>query len=203
MQSKVCFPSCINRTEPTDYCRMCLSGFMHPKETSLSCKACSFHLHLGCAFLLRERIRHKYDKHPWTLTYSPVENHEGDYFCEVCEEELNPNACFYHCHECLQSMHTSCAPLIPQKTPNIMHGSTWEEFSIDENIKYGSIKSKFHPHPLSLFRFPETQDVEDSLGRCPECFRFPGHELILKCLQCRFYIHYGCAGRIYSNKKWV
>ncbi|KAJ0861197.1 putative chromatin regulator PHD family [Helianthus annuus] len=186
-----------------DYCRMCLSGFMHPKETSLSCKACNFHLHLGCAFFLRERIRHKYDKHPWTLTYSPVENHEGDYFCEVCEEELNPNACFYHCHECLQSMHTSCAPLIPQKTPNIMHGSTWEEFSIDENIKYGSIKSKFHPHPLSLFHFPETQDVEDSLGRCPECFRFPGHELILKCLQCRFYIHYGCAGRIYSNKKWI
>ncbi|KAD1326120.1 hypothetical protein E3N88_43013 [Mikania micrantha] len=61
-----------------------------------------------------QTIRHKYDKHPMTLCYTPVENHEGDYFCEVCEEMLNPNASFYHCHECDQSMHTECAPLIPQ-----------------------------------------------------------------------------------------
>ncbi|MFS7990939.1 putative chromatin regulator PHD family [Helianthus anomalus] len=182
-----------------DYCRMCLSGFMHPKETSLSCKACNFHLHLGCAFFLQERIRHKYDKHPWTLTYSPVENHEGDYFCEVCEEEFNPNVCFYHCHECVQSMHTSCAPLIPQKTPNILHGSSWEKFSIDENIKYGSIKSKDHPHPLSLFK---TVKVELSYGRCPICLeRFLGFQKFLKCLQCRFFIHYDCARGFHSIKK--
>nr|GEX33481.1 zinc finger, PHD-type [Tanacetum cinerariifolium] len=38
-----------------------------------------------------DTISHKYDKHQLTLRYFPVENHSGDYFCEVCEEEFNPN----------------------------------------------------------------------------------------------------------------
>ncbi|KAJ0677198.1 putative chromatin regulator PHD family [Helianthus annuus] len=102
-----------------DYCRLCLSGFTNPKETSFSCSLCNFHLHPKCALLLPETTRHKYDKHPMTLCYGPVENHEGDYFCEVCEEEMNPNVAFYHCHECLQSMHTTCAPLVPLSKPHI------------------------------------------------------------------------------------
>ncbi|GJU72626.1 hypothetical protein Tco_1264031 [Tanacetum coccineum] len=36
-------------------------------------------------------VSHKYDKHQLTLRYFPVENYSGDYFCEVCEEEFNPN----------------------------------------------------------------------------------------------------------------
>ncbi|KAI3711841.1 hypothetical protein L1987_70389 [Smallanthus sonchifolius] len=62
--------------------------------------------------LVSNTIKHKYDKHSITLSYSPVENHEGDYFGEVCKEKLNPNASFYHCHECVQSIHSACAPLI-------------------------------------------------------------------------------------------
>ncbi|KAJ0673884.1 hypothetical protein HanLR1_Chr12g0433891 [Helianthus annuus] len=54
--------------------------------------------------------------------YSPIENHEGDYFCEVCEEELNPNAWFYHCHKYVQPIHTICAPLIPQSKPYLNGG---------------------------------------------------------------------------------
>ncbi|GJV69697.1 zinc finger, PHD-type containing protein [Tanacetum coccineum] len=52
------------------------------------------------------------DKHPMKLTYGPVENHKSEYICEVCEEELNPNIWFYHCHVCAYSLHTRCAPLI-------------------------------------------------------------------------------------------
>ncbi|KAJ0491754.1 putative chromatin regulator PHD family [Helianthus annuus] len=95
------------------YCRVCLSDFTDPRETSYTCMLCDFHLHMECALLLPETTRHRYDKHPMTLCYSPVEDHIGDYFCEVCEEEINPNGAFYHCHECLQSMHTACAPLVP------------------------------------------------------------------------------------------
>ncbi|KAD2394130.1 hypothetical protein E3N88_41107 [Mikania micrantha] len=98
-----------------DFCRMCLSLYSSSENDPwLSCKSCNFHLHLGCALLFPETIKHKYDKHPMTLCYSPVENHVDDYFCEVCEEEFDPNASFYHCHECNQSLHRECAPLIPQ-----------------------------------------------------------------------------------------
>ncbi|KAJ0677238.1 putative chromatin regulator PHD family [Helianthus annuus] len=108
-----------NRYGENGYCRMCLSGFSKHDELSFSCTLCGFHLHVGCALLLPETIRHRYDKHPLSLAYSPIENHEGDYFCEVCEEELNPNASFYHCHECVQSIHTTCAPML------ILLAQTW------------------------------------------------------------------------------
>ncbi|KAM0020475.1 putative chromatin regulator PHD family [Helianthus debilis subsp. tardiflorus] len=102
-----------DKTLDKDYCRLCLSDFTYPRDTSYTCILCDFHLHMECALFLPETTRHRYDKHPMTLCYRPVEDHIGDYFCEVCEEEFNPNGAFYHCHECLQSMHTACAPLIP------------------------------------------------------------------------------------------
>ncbi|GJX45129.1 zinc finger, PHD-type containing protein [Tanacetum coccineum] len=64
----------------------------------------------GCALFLPGIINHKLDKHPMKLTYGPVENHKSEYICEVCEEELNPNVWFYHCHVCAYSLHTRCAP---------------------------------------------------------------------------------------------
>ncbi|MFS7902645.1 putative chromatin regulator PHD family [Helianthus anomalus] len=102
-----------------DYCRLCLSGFTNPDETSFSCLLCNFHLHPKCALLILETTRQRYDKHPITLSYRPVENHEGDYYCEVCEEESNQNGAFYHCHECVQSMHATCAPLVPLSKAHI------------------------------------------------------------------------------------
>ncbi|KAK9060647.1 hypothetical protein SSX86_021353 [Deinandra increscens subsp. villosa] len=167
-----------------DYCRICLSGFMHPVETSLSCKGCNFHLHLGCAFFLPETTRHKYDKHPMTLSYRPIENHEGDYFCEVCEEELNPNASFYHCYECVQSMHINCAPLVPP--PRKPYISRWEHQG--ENIKYGSIhKIKYHPHPVSFLKWTRSDN------RCMSChIQTHRNVRVLKCLECGFIIHLNC-----------
>ncbi|KAI3711824.1 hypothetical protein L1987_70372 [Smallanthus sonchifolius] len=161
-----------------DYCRICLSGFTK-EETSLSCKSCNFHLHRGCALFLPETVRHRYDKHPLSLTYSPVENHEGDYFCEVCEEELNPNACFYHCQECVQSMQTTCAPLIPQTKPYLFHGSS-SQGDPDYACTY---KISGHPHPLSYLQVTKTNDD------CTKCGRRLHYDFILKCQECKFTVH--------------
>ncbi|KAD1326119.1 hypothetical protein E3N88_43012 [Mikania micrantha] len=87
-------------------CNIVRKGFAY------SCVECGYDIDVICAFI--ETIRHKYDKHPMTLCYTPVENHEGDYFCEVCEKLFNPYASFYHCHECDQSLHPECAPLMAQ-----------------------------------------------------------------------------------------
>ncbi|MFS7991876.1 putative chromatin regulator PHD family [Helianthus anomalus] len=167
-----------------DYCHMCFSRFTADNNISFGCDACEFHLHVGCALLLPETIRHRYDKHPLSLVHAPVENHEGDYFCEVCEEELNPNASFYHCHECAQSIHTTCAPmLIPQIKPYI-YGTSNVRY---RNIKCGGIhKTEYDQHPLSFL--PGTKRD----GDCTTCGKTLNDRHILKRLQCKFAIHYMC-----------
>ncbi|KAF5776692.1 putative chromatin regulator PHD family [Helianthus annuus] len=167
-----------------DYCRMCLSGFTADGNISFGCDACGFHLHAGCALLLPETIRHRYDKHPLSLAYSPIENHEGDYFCEVCEEEFNPNASFYHCHECAQSIHTTCAPLIPQSKPFLNGGL---------RVLPGQIKTiriyepEHHPHPLS------SRKGTRSDGHCTVCGEpCYSYVVILKCSECKFVAHEDC-----------
>ncbi|KAJ0504182.1 putative chromatin regulator PHD family [Helianthus annuus] len=172
-----------NRSGEDGYCRMCLSGFIDNNEISFSCGQCGFHLHLRCALLLPETIRHRYDKHPLSLAYSPVENHEGDYFCEVCEEELNPNAWFYHCHECVQSIHTTCAPLVPQSKACLYGGLKVLGRQIK---KRGIYKPECHPHPLS-FLF-----VEGRYGDCAKCGKGFYFECIFKCSECKFEIHARC-----------
>ncbi|KAI3814756.1 hypothetical protein L1987_14400 [Smallanthus sonchifolius] len=171
--------------EDKNYCRVCLSGFCH-RENSFSCNSCKYHLHLGCGLLLPETIRHKYDKHPMTISYSPVENHEGDYFCEVCEEELNPNAGFYHCQKCVQSIHLACAPLLPQIKAYISNGLSEKGVSEHDNhnIKLGSIhKIRDHPHPLTLLKKTKTD------ADCTKCCKTLEEPFVLKCLQCKFTIH--------------
>ncbi|KAJ0488345.1 putative chromatin regulator PHD family [Helianthus annuus] len=169
-----------NRSGEDGYCRMCLSGFIDNNEISFSCRQCGFHLHLGCALLLPETIRHRYDKHPLSLAYSPIENHEGDYFCEVCEEELNPNAWFYHCHECVQSIHTTCAPLVPQSKAYLYGGLKVLRRQIKERRIY---KPECHPHPLS-FLLGSRSD-----GECTKCGKDIYYDYILKCSGCKFVIH--------------
>ncbi|KAJ0724481.1 putative chromatin regulator PHD family [Helianthus annuus] len=143
-----------------DYCRLCLSGFTNPEETSFSCSLCNFHLHPKCALLLPETTRHKYDKHPMTLSYRPVENHIGDYFCEVCEEEMNPNVAFYHCHECAQSMHTTCAPLVPLSKPHIHDLHLKGSHETDHNWKKFFIR--LNKEIKNLFQIPSSSMVPRS-----------------------------------------
>ncbi|MFS7991771.1 putative chromatin regulator PHD family [Helianthus anomalus] len=143
-----------------DYCRLCLSGFTNPpEETSFSCVLCNFHLHPKCALLLPETTRQRYDKHPMTLSYRPVENHEGDYYCEVCEEEINPNGAFYHCHECAQSMHTTCAPLVPLSKPHIHDLHVKGSHEADDDYK-GFIR--VNKKITNLFQIPSSSMVPRS-----------------------------------------
>ncbi|KAJ0677254.1 putative chromatin regulator PHD family [Helianthus annuus] len=158
---------------------MCLSSF--GIEISFSCIPCRFHLHVGCALLLPETIRHRYDKHPLSLAYSPIENHEGDYFCEVCEEELNPNAWFYHCHECVQSIHTTCAPILIPQSKACLNGGL--KVGSSRTKKRGIYKPEYHPHRLSFLL------GDGSHGECTMCGRPFNFEYIFKCSECEFVIH--------------
>ncbi|GKC06877.1 ribonuclease H-like domain-containing protein [Tanacetum coccineum] len=151
-----------------------------------SCEPCKFIIHSKCALLWPDTISHKYDKHVMTLRYFPVEDHSGDYFCEVCEEEFNPNGVFYHCDQCVQSMHPACCVSILHKetTPFYLNRGV-AQF---DNIKFGEIfMVNGHPHDVSFCRGVESD------GECAKCGEHLQDKLILKCLQCKFAIDRDCA----------
>ncbi|KAJ0537494.1 putative chromatin regulator PHD family [Helianthus annuus] len=142
-----------------------------------------------------ETTTHKCDKHPMKLSYFPSENHMGDYFCEICEEEFDPKYTFYHCRECMQSMHTACAP-------SILRYETYDKYAgygdvhRYVNVKFGGTynNTEAHPHPLSF-----DQGVESD-GQCGKCGRSLHYEMIFKCLTCEFVICYDCMKRLCKEK---
>ncbi|KAJ0639224.1 putative chromatin regulator PHD family [Helianthus annuus] len=171
------------------WCRIC-GGYTDMNY--FSCHTCNdFRLHANCALFIPETTWNKCDKHPMKLSYFPIENHKSDYFCEVCERELNPEEAFYHCHECMQSMHTACAPSILQYETYDRSGRGVYEFV---NVKFGGRyeNSKVHPHPLSF-----VQGIQDD-GECADhdYDNYSGkglrYNMIFKCLDCKFAVHYVC-----------
>ncbi|CAH1445809.1 unnamed protein product [Lactuca virosa] len=68
-------------------CNPC-NCFLEDGNIAFHCPSCDFYLDTECAFLLPGMMRHKFDKHPLSLRYNPVENHPGNYFCEICEDKI-------------------------------------------------------------------------------------------------------------------
>ncbi|KAD4586109.1 hypothetical protein R6Q59_035526 [Mikania micrantha] len=153
-------------------------------EIYFRCSACDFHLDCKCALILPKTIRHKLDKHSLTLSYSPIEDHKSRYFCEVCEEELDPGKWFYHCVVCAQSIHSACAPLILQSEQDVNSLDVEGVYKLI-NIKFGVVaETDIHYHPV-LFA-PGTSN--DSF--CQACGDRLQSSLIWKCLHCKFARHW-------------
>ncbi|CAH8383640.1 unnamed protein product [Eruca vesicaria subsp. sativa] len=74
--------------------------------TVLSCEECEFVLDIKCS-TLPKMVKHKNDKdHFLYLCYG--EKTTEQYWCEVCEEDLNPNKWFYSCDYCGITFHIKC-----------------------------------------------------------------------------------------------
>ncbi|KAJ0754181.1 putative chromatin regulator PHD family [Helianthus annuus] len=155
-------------------------------ERYFRCTSCDFYLDCRCALHLPKTIRHKYDKHPLQLSYSPVEDHKSRYFCEVCEEELDPGKWFYHCAECAQSIHSACAPLILQSEQGA--NSLYDSEGVYKyiNFKFGAVREFqwLHQHPMSLALGTEND------GLCGTCKSKLQSHVIWKCLHCDFFVHW-------------
>ncbi|XP_017984459.1 PREDICTED: uncharacterized protein LOC18585794 [Theobroma cacao] len=132
------------------------------------CKRCNFSLGEGC-LKLPLKARHKSDVHHFTLTH-----HDNDYpkshYCDICEEERNPNYWFYHCGICDNSAHPKC---VLEKYPFIKLGNIYTE--------------EGHPHPLTFVQkvhyYPECQ-------RCGK----PCLDMALECktIGCSYIVHWEC-----------
>ncbi|PWA65792.1 zinc finger, PHD-type [Artemisia annua] len=173
-----------------EICHICRSD-IDEDCFSFSCSICDhIFIHPECALLLPETIRHKYDKHPMSLSYFPIENHKSEYFCEICEEEMNPHSAFYHCYECVQSVHSACAPLILRSEMAAPYGSIYRYV----NVKFGKIhKTPGHQHPLSFIQGTASD------GRCSMCGNELWFEMIFKCLDCKYAVDYRCCKRLNSS----
>ena len=76
---------------------------------SHQCKECEYHICGSC--IMRPRVaKHPWDIHPLRLIYEPgmVDDHEHDFNCEFCSEDIDTNAWFYHCSDCDLSFHLQC-----------------------------------------------------------------------------------------------
>lgn len=101
-----------------------------------ACDICNFTVCDFCA-MLPSKFRYRYDVHPFSLTYLPIEDHEAEYYCELCEKEIDPKRWFYHCDDCDQSFHPGCTNLLFE--------------NVHLNVKFGgTLKVDKHPHPLTF-----------------------------------------------------
>ncbi|XP_076955637.1 uncharacterized protein LOC143630536 [Bidens hawaiensis] len=183
---KVKFSEKISKT----YCNAC--KYTMKRSWGFHCPSCNFYIHGECALLLPKVIKHKCDKHPLILRYKPAENHMGEYFCEICEDELNPWQWFYHCSTCAQSTHAACAPLIHQDEQATYAENERTVYTF-LNVKFGgTLEIRDHPHRLAFVQGLERDGV------CFECYEDLQYKIIFKCLECEFAIDYECASSLVS-----
>ncbi|KAJ0669404.1 putative chromatin regulator PHD family [Helianthus annuus] len=149
------------------------------------CPTCDIYWDKDCALLLPGKVKHRYDKHPLSLRYYPAENHSSKYFCEICEDELNPTKWFYHCNMCASSMHTACASLkLHCEKPAFFRNNVFRYI----NVKFGVTREIMdHPHPVTLVRGWIEAD-----GQCMACHRPLDDDFIYMCMQCKFALHRSC-----------
>ncbi|XP_076920271.1 uncharacterized protein LOC143581336 [Bidens hawaiensis] len=174
-------------------CLICHRRYYLKQEHGFSCNICDVYMHLNCAMMLPETIWHPYDKHPMHLSYLPIENHKSEYFCEICEYNLNPHNGFYHCVECAQSVHSACAPLI-LCCETETYSLRWDPVYMFINVKFGGThKIDSHAHLLTF-----AQGIESD-GQCNICGRRLQLRMIFKCAECEFAIHYNCCKDLSSS----
>ncbi|CAK9156766.1 unnamed protein product [Ilex paraguariensis] len=120
-----------NTRDVYGYCSACGLYFYNH---GFGCKDCNFRLCCNCA-LLPKTVEHRWDRHSLILTYPPIFDHPQDFYCEICEEEINTREWIYHCRECDQSFHLQC-----------IHRTY-------RNVKFGGSREfKDHQHPLKFLQ---------------------------------------------------
>ncbi|XP_052172795.1 uncharacterized protein LOC127788494 isoform X3 [Diospyros lotus] len=160
------------RSEGCDTCEASLIDIV--SDYAFVCEACHFKLCIGCA-LLPFTIGHRYDKHPFALTYDPIKGQPDEYYCAICEDDIDSMCWFYHCVDCDQSLHPTCIYPI-ERYLNVKFGG---RFKVDD-----------HCHLLSCVHKPKGKD-ETPCSRCGK--PFPNSSYIaFECESCDFWIHHVC-----------
>ncbi|XVF42392.1 hypothetical protein PTKIN_Ptkin01aG0358500 [Pterospermum kingtungense] len=122
------------------------------------------------------------------------EDHTGDYYCDICEEQRNPNHKVYCCKECTYVTHIECAlgkavdaKLYQRPTSSLEH----EEMQLKEpGETQGEIEYWYHQHPLIL---KEVIGIDDKF-LCKACnVEISDQAYVCGRETCRYYLHKRCA----------
>ncbi|WOH16470.1 hypothetical protein DCAR_0936025 [Daucus carota subsp. sativus] len=134
------------------------------------CRYCRFFAHFQCArssHSVRPRVaKHPWDIHPLRLIYEPgmVDDHEHDFNCEFCSEDIDTNRWFYHCSDCDLSFHLY----------RCFDESSYRQYS---RVKFGAtdiIIDKLHPHSLTFVLNKKSRS-------CERCHQNQLGEPVLEC----------------------
>ncbi|CAI9100022.1 OLC1v1036939C2 [Oldenlandia corymbosa var. corymbosa] len=159
-------------------CRSCGDCFSF--VFGYACFDCDFSLDYAC-ITLPEIVNHRWDKHPLLLSFPPFSDRPGDFYCEICEEEIHPKRWHYHCKECNQSFHPLCIPRV-----------LYRNFTFGGIFEFGS-----HPHPLKLAREGGYH------SRCDSCHEPMYCKRVFQCATCWFCICFSCATKVSKFKTKV
>ncbi|KAL1166499.1 hypothetical protein V6Z11_A06G200400 [Gossypium hirsutum] len=132
------------------------------------CGKCRFALDFRCLTLPHSAL-HKIDEHMLNLTY---DDDKEQCYCNICEQERDPNFWYYSCSICNTSAHPKC---VLGEFPFLKDGMKWPY--VDHP----------HHHDLKFFR-----NVE-SYSKCSDCSKLCPEEVI-KCEKptCNYITHYHC-----------
>ncbi|KAL4346891.1 hypothetical protein GQ457_17G001690 [Hibiscus cannabinus] len=146
-------------------CSGCLQNISRHGLVYRCMKRCDFTLDIQCA-TLPLTAWYKYDRHPLTLTYSD-DSSPSQHYCDLCENERNPNDWFYYCGDCDNSLHFEC----------VLGGPRF--MKLGSKNTYGK-----HQHPLTYVK---------NIWNCPPCkvCRKLCNGVALECKEseCNFTVH--------------
>lgn len=153
-----------------EWCGSCREFFAN-SNNKFCCEDCKFNLHIECASL-PQTFRHRYDQHPLILKYTPFGIKPEEYYCEICEEEMNTKLWFYYCADCNYAFHSKCLC------------TAADEFA-NANVR-AIVKVKNHRHHLTI------QQAKYNGLNCDWCL-LPCKNLLCECKECDFHLHLHCA----------
>ncbi|KAG7552654.1 Zinc finger PHD-type [Arabidopsis thaliana x Arabidopsis arenosa] len=111
-------------SKPEEEARVCSVCKGYAPETFNCIVESDYALCFKCA-TLPPKVRYKHDKHILTLSYGK-ETSTMKYWCEVCEEKIDPKGRFYMCDEnCCVTLHIEC---LLGHDLYMKRGSSWSFF---------------------------------------------------------------------------
>ncbi|XP_074379283.1 uncharacterized protein LOC141720653 [Apium graveolens] len=134
------------------------------------CKDCKLYICGGCIMNASRTYKHRWDPHPLDLIYDAgmVEEHEHDYDCEFCSEEIDTNEWFYHCTKCDLSLEINCIlESCDRYYKDVKFGAT--DVKIRGQLQY--------PHRLTFL-------LNKRIGWCMNCGYNSLGKPVLQCTPC-------------------
>ncbi|KAG7658145.1 DC1 [Arabidopsis suecica] len=168
-----------SKPEEQRRCSVCKKLEQFSTNETFNCIECDyFALCFGCATLPQE-VRYEHDKHMLTLSYGE-ETCITTYWCDICEQEIDPKERFYTCGEyCCVTLHIEC--LLGQDL-YVKPGSSWISFSFNGEKIYVRANDHHMTRPI-----------------CSHCKKRCPHKIVLESSGSKF-CSTSCVGYFLSTK---